>query len=111
MMPAQRCQKPRQNWTEQNMKKKPENSEENSPNSSMKSTKDEEQKPILIRVSGNGNTTGTPDEPDDARHITVDTEEEKEYLEFLKEKEIYSVKGLVTKLAGMRDYKNWKNQN
>lgn len=72
--------------------------------------KDNEEAPILIRVSGNGNNTITPDEPDDAKYITVDTEEEKEYLEYLRDKGRYSVKGLRSKLTGMREYEKWREK-
>jgi len=75
------------------------------------SIQEDDEEPILIRVAGSGNTTITPDEPDNAtdnaKYITVDTEEEKEYLEWLKDKERYSVKGLRSKLTGMRLYEEW----
>lgn len=63
--------------------------------------------PILIVLP---NHTITPDEPDDADYITVDTEEEKEYLEYLRNKEKYSVKGLRTKLSGIREYQEWTHK-
>jgi len=68
----------------------------------------EDDAPILIRVTGSGNTTITADDPDDAEYIYVDTEEEKDYLEYLKEKGKYSKIGLRSKLTGMREYEEWR---
>lgn len=81
-----------------------------SPRPLMSIQEEDDEEPILIRVAGGGNTTITPDEPDNARYITVDTEEEKDYLEWLRDKERYSVKGLRSKLTGMRLYQDWMQE-
>lgn len=66
-----------------------------------------EENPIFIRVKDSGNTTSMPEEPDNARYITVDTAKEKDYLEYLNQKGIYSVKGLNSRLTGMHHYEDY----
>ena len=65
----------------------------------------EEKNPILIRKAKN---TRNWDDPSGAKYVIIETEEEKQYLEWLKEKGTYSVIGLRTKLKGMRLYEEWK---
>lgn len=62
--------------------------------------------PVLIRKPEN---TRMVDDPKDARYVVVETGEEKEYLEHLREKGKYSVTGLRSKLVGMREYKEWSD--
>lgn len=77
---------------------------------SLPMSEEDEEDPILIRITGSGNTTITPDEPDGARYVYVDTEEQKEYLEWLRDKERYSVTGLQSKLKGMKLYQEWEEE-
>lgn len=70
-------------------------------------SEEENESPILIRRAEN---TRNWDDPDDARYIIIETEEEKEYLEWLVEKGKYSVIGLRSKLTGMRLYEEWKEE-
>jgi hypothetical protein len=59
---------------------------------------------IVIKLEENMQTI-TPDDPNE--YITVKTKQEKQYLQWLKEKGIYSKIGLQTKLDGMRLYQEW----
>ena len=60
---------------------------------------------IVVKLEENMQTI-MPDDPNE--YITVETKEEKEYLQWLKNKGVYSKIGLRTKLKGMRLYKEWR---
>lgn len=65
----------------------------------------EDEEPILIRKAEN---TRQIDDPENAKYVIIETKEEKEYLEWLRDKGKYSFIGLRTKLNGMREYKEWR---
>lgn len=65
---------------------------------------------ILIRIKGEGDTSLMPDDPDDARLVTVETTEEKQFLEWLKENKGLSALGMRTRLQSIRQYKEWQEQ-
>jgi hypothetical protein len=74
----------------------------------MSGNQDEEE----IRIYNNKNQEDmhklAVEDPD--RSIKVESKDEKEYLQWLKDKERYSVKGLNSKLTGMRLYKKWRSE-
>lgn len=70
----------------------------------MTNNKDEDGE-IVIKLEENMQTI-MPDDPNE--YIPVKTEQEKKYLKWLKNKEVYSKIGLQTKLDGMRLYQEWQ---
>jgi len=64
----------------------------------------EEDAPILIRKAEN---TRNHSDHKDAEYVIIETEQEKQYLQWLRDKEIYSRKGLLSRLIGMREYQEW----
>lgn len=66
---------------------------------------EEDEGEIVIKLEENMQTI-LPDDPNE--YITVETEEEKQYLQFLNAKDVYSKIGLRSKLDGMRLYQEWR---
>lgn len=67
---------------------------------------EDKEQPILIRRPEN---TREIDDPKDAKYVMIETEEEKEYLEWLRDQGTYSIIGLRSRLMGMREYKEWSD--
>lgn len=66
----------------------------------------EEEAPILIRKAEN---TRKHSDHKDAEYVVIETEEEKEYLKWLNDKDKYSKTGLQSRLIGMREYQEWNS--
>lgn len=63
---------------------------------------------IIVRVKGGGNTTVMPDDPDDAQFLYVDSEEEKEYAEYLRDSKDFGYTTIRTMLHGRKEWKQYR---
>lgn len=63
---------------------------------------------VIVRVKGGGNTTVMPEDPDDAQFIYVNSEEHKDYAEYLRDSKGFGYTTIRTMLNGMKEYKKYR---